>query len=57
MNNRHCDATKLHPPLGHPPTKSYLDFNAPWPKNSWEVTENSNAYQVSYIRLLASFAK
>jgi hypothetical protein len=57
MNNRHCDATKLHPPLGHPPTKSYLDFNSPWPKNSWEVTENSNAYQVSYIRLLASFAK
>lgn len=57
MNNRGCDPTGLHPPLGQPPAKSYLDFNAPWPKNSWEVTENSNGYQTFYIRLLARFAQ
>ena len=29
-------------------------FNDDWPLNSWQVTENSNGYQVQYIRLLTS---
>lgn len=45
------------PPLGQPPMKSYLQFNDGWPINSWEVTENSNGYQVAYIRLLAAFVQ
>ncbi len=48
-------ARDLHPPLGQPPMKSYLQFNSAWPINSWEITENSNGYQVAYIRLLAGF--
>lgn len=44
------------PPLGQPDMKSYLQFNDGWPVNSWEVTENSDGYQVAYIRLLAGFA-
>jgi endoglucanase len=43
------------PPLGQPPAKSYRQFNHGWPANSWAVTENSNGYQVQYIRLLAAF--
>lgn len=43
------------PPLGQPDMKSYADFNDGWPVNSWEVTENSNGYQVAYIRLLSKF--
>ena len=50
-----CDLS-LTPPLGQPPMKSYLQFNDGWPANSWEITENSNGYQVQYIRLLAMFA-
>ncbi|HET9955232.1 MAG TPA: glycoside hydrolase family 9 protein, partial [Polyangiaceae bacterium] len=45
----------LAPPLDQPPAKSYLQFNHGWPANSWAVTENSNGYQVQYIRLLSSF--
>lgn len=47
----------LHPPLGQPPMKSYRQFNDAWPANSWEVTENQNAYQVAYVRLLAGFSE
>jgi endoglucanase len=43
------------PPANQPPQKSYLDFNANWPQNSWSVTENSNGYQLAYIRLLSQF--
>ncbi|MEZ5998473.1 MAG: glycoside hydrolase family 9 protein [Hyphomonas sp.] len=50
-----CGAAPPTPPAGQPPLKSYLDFNTRWPLNSWEVTENSNGYQVSYLRLLANF--
>lgn len=46
----------LTPPRGQPPMKSYLQFNDGWPVKSWEITENSNGYQVQYIRLLAMFA-
>ncbi len=52
-NNEKCEM--LSPPLGQPKQKSYLDFNDGWPLNSWAVTENSNGYQVAYIRLLSKF--
>jgi endoglucanase len=47
----------LMPPKAQPPSKSYLQFNDPWPANSWEVSEPSLTYQTFYIRLLASFAR
>ena len=52
-----CRASVKSPPSGQPPAKSYADFNEGWPINSWEVTENSNSYQISYIRLLSKFAR
>jgi len=52
-----CGATRPTPPYGQPPQKTYLDFNDPWPLNSWSIAENSNGYQVNYIRLLARFVK
>lgn len=54
-NNALCGSAPLSPPAGQPKQKSYLQFNDTWPLNSWEVTENSNGYQVAYIRLLAHF--
>ncbi|MGB7963876.1 MAG: glycoside hydrolase family 9 protein [Propionicimonas sp.] len=55
---READLCRMDPspPLGQPAMKSYLQFNDGWPANSWEVTENSNGYQVAYVRLLAAFA-
>jgi hypothetical protein len=52
-----CGTSRLAPPYGQPPQKSYLDFNDGWPLNSWSVSEPSNGYQVNYIRLLARFVK
>jgi len=52
-----CEGGLPSPPSGQPPQKSYLDFNANWPLNSWSVTENSNGYQVAYIRLLSKFVE
>ncbi len=46
---------RFAPPLGQPPMKSYLQFNDPWPANSWVVSEPSTNYQAYYIRLLAAF--
>jgi len=54
-NNEVCDSEDLSPPLGQPDQKSYKDFNTSWPLNSWSVTENSNGYQVRYIKLLSKF--
>ncbi len=54
-NNVRCGSARPSPPYGQPAQKSYLDFNTSWPLNSWSVTENSNAYQVAYIRLLSQF--
>jgi hypothetical protein len=54
-NNSACNAENLTPPKGQPAQKSYKDFNTSWPINSWEVTENSNGYQINYIRLLSKF--
>jgi len=52
-----CETPLRSPPMGQPPAKSYTDFNEGWPINSWEVTENSNSYQVAYLRLLSKFAR
>lgn len=50
-----CKRPAIVPPVGQPPAKSYADFNDGWPLNSWSVTENSNSYQISYLRLLSKF--
>jgi hypothetical protein len=47
----------LMPPKAQPPSKAYLQYNDPWPANSWEVSEPSLGYQSNYIRLLASFVR
>ena len=54
-NNALCVVENVTPPKGQPKQKSYKDFNSNWPLNSWAVTENSNGYQVAYIRLLSKF--
>lgn len=54
QNNALC-AVDVTPPLGQPAQKSYADFNNNWPANSWSVTENSDGYQLAYIRLLSKF--
>ncbi len=54
-NNAMCYDETISPPKDQPNQKSYKDFNNSWPLNSWSVTENSCGYQISYIRLLASF--
>lgn len=55
--NSMCPAMPPSPPFGQPPQKSYTQFNDNWPVNSWSVTENSNGYQVAYLRLLAKFVR
>jgi endoglucanase len=55
QNTALCTSMSLTPPKGQPSQKSYKDFNSNWPLNSWAVTENSNGYQISYIRLLSKF--
>ncbi|MBA3067084.1 MAG: LacI family transcriptional regulator [Hyphomonas sp.] len=54
-SNAACGTARLSPPYGQPPLKSYLDFDDGWPLNSWQISENSNAYQAAYLRLLANF--
>jgi endoglucanase len=56
-SNAMCTSENLTPPKSQPEQKSYKDFNTSWPLNSWSVTENSNGYQINYIRLLSHFAK
>lgn len=56
-NNSLCTAESITPPKGQPALKSFKDFNTSWPLNSWTVTENSNGYQIGYIRLLSHFVK
>ena len=50
-----CGARPPSPPAEQPPQKSYLDFSAGWPLNSWQITEPDIGYQTAYIRLLARF--
>jgi hypothetical protein len=52
-----CRKPILSPPSHQPPSKSYADFNDGWPLNSWSVTENSNSYQIAYLRLLSKFVR
>jgi endoglucanase len=52
-NNAMC--ARPIPPYNQPNQKSYSDFNNSWPVNSWSVTENSNGYQIRYLRLLSKF--
>ena len=54
-SNSICTSENLTPPKGQPVQKSYKDFNTSWPLNSWSVTENSNGYQLNYIRLLSKY--
>lgn len=56
-NNALCMAESISPPRGQPRQKSYKDFNTNWPLNSWSVTENSNGYQLAYLRLLSKFVE
>ncbi len=46
----------LVPPMGQPVLKSFKDWNADWPQNSWELTECHIPMQAAYVRLLAEFA-
>jgi hypothetical protein len=39
-----------------PPQKSYRDWGAGWPENSWEVTESDLGYQSKFTMLCAAFA-
>jgi len=55
QNNNQCITPYLKP-RSQPDAKMYKDINTSWPLNSWEITENSNGYQMPYIRLLAKFA-
>jgi endoglucanase len=55
--NSLCPASRPSPPYMQPAQKSYANFNDSWPVNSWAVTENSNGYQVAYLRLLAKFVQ
>jgi endoglucanase len=55
QNNAKCFDLDITPPKNQPKQKSYKDFNNGWPLNSWSVTENSNGYQVQYLRLLSKF--
>ena len=45
----------ISPPGNNPLQKSYLDWNAGYPSNSWEITEPSITYQAAYVRLLSNF--
>lgn len=56
-NNAVCTSEPVSPPKGQPAQKAYKDFNTSWPLNSWSVTENSNGYQVAYIRLLSKLVE
>lgn len=55
QNNAICNSENMMPPLNQPAMKTYKDFNTSWPLNSWQITENSNGYQVAYLRLLSKF--
>jgi hypothetical protein len=57
MNNAKCGSAVLSPPAGQPDQKSYLDFNASWPLDSWQVTEPDDGYQAQWVRLLSKFVK
>lgn len=45
------------PPMFQPAQKSFAEDGRGWPLNNWSVTENSNSYQVQYIRLLSKYVQ
>lgn len=53
--NAQCNTALITPPLSQPYQKAYKDWNASWPQNSWEITENSTGYQAAYIKLVSKF--
>ncbi|MDR3012055.1 MAG: glycoside hydrolase family 9 protein [Chitinispirillales bacterium] len=54
-NDQRCQLVDIPDRDVTPPMKMYVETNVGWPINSWEITENMNAYQLSYIRLLSKF--
>jgi hypothetical protein len=54
-NNNRCNLVEI--PQNQPPAKMYKDINHNWPINTWEITEPSNGYQISYISLLSKFVE
>lgn len=56
-NNALCNNAAAKAVVGQPAMKSFADINDSWPVNSWAITENSNGYQISYLRLLSKFVK
>jgi hypothetical protein len=54
-NNARCHLIDIPDRNTTPPARMYVETNLGWPINSWEITENMNAYQLSYIRLLSKF--
>ena len=56
-NNALCNNAAAKAVVGQPPMKSFADINGQWPVNTWSITENSNGYQISYLRLLSKFIK
>ncbi|MDR1830460.1 MAG: glycoside hydrolase family 9 protein [Candidatus Fibromonas sp.] len=52
-NNARCSLVSI--PQNQPPAKMYMDINHDWPINTWEISEPSNGYQLSYVRLLSKF--
>ena len=56
-NNAKCTAIDVTKIMGQPFQKAYTDFNTDWQLQSWEISENSCGYQLSYIRLLSQFVK
>jgi hypothetical protein len=53
--NSRCSLVAL--PQNQPPAKMYKEMNHSWPLDSWEITEPSNGYQISYIILLSKFVE
>jgi len=55
QNNARCFLVEIPDSNITPPARMFVETNVCWPINSWEITENSNGYQMSYIRLLSKF--
>ena len=53
--NARCRFATGSPFVGEPPQKAFAEWNEGFPLDSWQMTENSNGYQASYLRLLGWF--
>ena len=54
-NGVSCGAAQPSQPAAQPDQKAYLDFNDPWPLDSWSISEPDDGYQAKYVRLLSKF--